>query len=107
MMSEPQVIEREDRFEVQIGDETAGFVTFRDWDNQRIFIHTEIGSQWGGRGLGSTLLKDTLDSTMTAGKRIVPVCDFVAGYVDRHEEYATSVDKVTPEVTKWLRGVNR
>src|SRR5699024_7858084 len=107
MMAEPQVIEHQDRFELQVDGDVAGSVSFRDWDNQRIFIRTEIGSEWRGRGLGSTLLKGALQSTLAAGKRIVPVCDFVAGYVDRHEEYTDYTDKVTTEVTRWLRGVKR
>src|SRR5699024_578889 len=107
MMAEPQVIEHDDRFELYVDGEIAGSVSYRDWYSQRMFIHAEIGSKWGGQGLGSTLLKGTLDSTIAAGKRIVAVCDFVAGYVDRHDEYTDSVDKVTPEITTWLRGVKR
>lgn len=103
-MSEPQVVHCDHRFEVHIDGDTAGCVTYRDWDDQRIFIHTQISPQWSGRGIGSALLKDALDATVEAGKRIVPVCDFVAGYVDRHDEYTGIVDNVTPEVTNWLRG---
>src|SRR5690625_7150745 len=101
MMAEPQVIEHQDRFELQVNGDVAGSVSFRDWDNQRIFIHTEIGSEWGGRGLGSTLLKGALQSTLAAGKRIVPVCDFVAGFGEPHEEEHGYTDDVTHEVETW------
>jgi len=37
-----------------------------------------------------------------SGKRIVPVCPYVAKYLTRHEEFNDITDPVTPEVLQWL-----
>lgn len=37
-----------------------------------------------------------------SGKRIVPVCPYVAKYLNRHEEFNDITDPVTPEVLQWL-----
>ncbi|MFD4265766.1 GNAT family N-acetyltransferase [Rhodococcus sp. NPDC058481] len=85
------------RFEVRVGAELAGFTEYVDRDNQRIFFHTEIGEQYGGRGLASRLIRDALTETVSRGKRIVPICPFVAGFLEKHDDFAADVDPVTPE----------
>ena len=45
------------RFEVRVDGELAGFTEYLDDENQRIFFHTEIGEQFGGRGLATTLIR--------------------------------------------------
>lgn len=34
--------------------------------------------------------------------RIVPVCPYVAAYLERHREFDDITDPVTPEVLRWL-----
>lgn len=84
------------RYEIRVGDAIAGFTQFVDSDDQRIFFHTEIEERFAGRGLAATLIRSALDDTIASGKRIVPICPFVAGFLDRHDEFADHVDPVTP-----------
>ncbi|MGW6379331.1 GNAT family N-acetyltransferase [Rhodococcus sp. NPDC055112] len=91
------------RYEVRLGTELAGFTEYLDRDSQRIFFHTEIGEQYGGRGLASLLIHDALAATVGRGKRIVPVCPFVAGYLEKHDDFAAEVDPVTPEALQAVR----
>lgn len=84
------------RYEIRVGDTTVGFTQFVDSGDQRIFFHTEIDERFAGRGLAGTLIRTALDDTVAHGKRIVPVCAFVAGFLDKHDDYAGSVDAVTP-----------
>lgn len=86
------------RFEIHHGQDLAGFAEYRDHGGQRIFYHTVIGEQYGGKGLGSKLIRDALADTVAAGMRIVPVCSFVAKFLDSHDDFAGSVDEVTPEI---------
>ena len=88
------------RFEVYVGDELAGFAEYVDTNDQRIFFHTEIGDDFAGRGLASTLIKFALTETRSAGKRIVPVCPFVAGYLKKHDDFADITDDVTPAASR-------
>ncbi len=52
------------RFEVRVDGELAGFTEYLDDENQRIFFHTEIGDQFAGRGLASTLIRSALTETV-------------------------------------------
>jgi predicted GNAT family acetyltransferase len=83
--------------------ELAGFTEYLDRGDQRIFFHTEIGEQYGGRGLASLLIHDALGETVGGGMRIVPVCPFVAGYLEKHDDFAASVDPVTREALQAVR----
>ncbi|MDT2008607.1 N-acetyltransferase [Rhodococcus opacus] len=85
------------RFEIHVDGQRAGLTEYLDRDNQRIFFHTEIGDEFAGRGLASALIHSALDETVRGGKRIVPICPFVAGYLKKHDDFADSVDPVTPD----------
>ncbi|GAA1080975.1 GNAT family N-acetyltransferase [Tsukamurella spumae] len=93
----------EGRYEVAVGGELAGFTVFIDHgERQRIFPHTEVFEQFGGRGLSSVLVRDALADTRAAGRHVVPVCPLVKKYVTKHPE-AADVDPVTPEILAALR----
>ncbi|MGB3230326.1 MAG: GNAT family N-acetyltransferase [Mycobacterium sp.] len=93
-----------DRFSISVDGQKAGFTEYIDHGNQRIFPHTEIDDEFGGRGLGTILVRDALEATRDAGLRIVPVCSMVAGFIDKHAEFGDHVDPVTPEVKELLAG---
>lgn len=95
---EPTVSRKSDRFEITAeSGEVAGFTQFVDTDGQRIFFHTEIGEQFGGQGLAGKVVAEALAATRDDGLRIVPVCPFVKKYVQKHDEFADIVDKVTQQ----------
>lgn len=91
------------RYEVYLGDDLAGFAEYLDHEHQRIFYHTEIGAEFGGKGLASTLIRNALGETVEAGLRIVPLCPFVQGYVEKHDDFADSVDPVTDAAADLVR----
>lgn len=92
-----------DRYDVTSAGAPAGFAEFVDRGEQRIFFHTEIGEEFGGRGLGGTLVGRALADTREAGLRIVPVCPFVAKYLKNHHEFDDLVDAVTPNALAAVR----
>ncbi|MGH3561719.1 MAG: GNAT family N-acetyltransferase [Mycobacterium sp.] len=81
----------------------AGLAAYVDTDTQRIFYDTEIDDELRGRGLATKLIAAALADTRAAGKRIVPMCSFVAAYVDRHDDYSDVVDPVTPQAHAVVR----
>ncbi len=95
-----------DRYEITSDDRLAGFTAYVDRGGQRIFFHTEIGEDFGGRGLGSVLISRALADTREAGLRIVPVCPFVKKYLESHHEVDDVVDKVTPDALAAVRERN-
>ncbi|WP_137875514.1 GNAT family N-acetyltransferase [Rhodococcus sp. Q] len=86
-----------DRYEITVGGEVAGLTQYLDHDNQRIFFHTEVDDRFAGQGLAGILVHDALAATIAAGRRIVPICPYVAKYLTKHPELADSVDPVTAE----------
>ncbi len=91
-----------DRFSIAVDGRAAGFTEFIDHDGRRIFPHTVIDKEFGGRGLATILVREALDATRAAGLRIVPVCPMVVGFVEKHPEYAEAVDPVTPDIKRLL-----
>jgi hypothetical protein len=79
------------RFEVHVDGTLAGFAAYRLADDTVTFTHTEIGDEYEGQGLGSQLASAALDAARDAGLAVVPVCEFIAGYVKGHPEYAELV----------------
>ncbi|MBM7440224.1 GNAT family N-acetyltransferase [Streptomyces sp. HB132] len=90
------------RYEIQTDEVIAGFTAYRDRDGQRVFFHTEIDDAFAGRGLASVLVQEALNHVRGEGKRIVPVCPYVAKFLERHDEFTDITDPVTPEVLQWL-----
>ncbi|MFB6877482.1 GNAT family N-acetyltransferase [Streptomyces sp. NPDC056323] len=90
------------RYEIVVDEERAGLTAYRDRDDQRVFFHTEIDDVHAGQGLAAILVEQALTDVRTSGKRIVPVCPYVAKFLTRHQEFADITDPVTPEVLTWL-----
>ncbi|SFF31887.1 GNAT family N-acetyltransferase [Streptomyces mirabilis] len=91
------------RYEIVVDGQTAGLTAYRDRDGQRVFYHTEINDAFAGRGLASLLVQQALTDARDSGKRIVPVCPYVAKFLKKHDEFADMSDPVTPEVLQWLQ----
>ena len=55
---------------------------------KRVFTHTSVDPDYEGHGVGSALARAALDDVRAHGISIVARCPFIAGYIDRHPEYA-------------------
>lgn len=95
-----EVTAEADRFAISVDGRRAGFTEYVDRDGQRIFPHTEIDDEFGGRGLGTLLVAGALEQTRDAGQRVVAVCSMVAGYIDKHPEFKDIADPVTDEIKR-------
>ncbi|MFG3322827.1 GNAT family N-acetyltransferase [Streptomyces sp. NPDC048171] len=105
--SSTTTVERADddsRYEILVGDRRAGLTAYRDLGKQRVFFHTEIDEAFAGQGLGTQLVQQALADVRASGMRIVPVCPYVAKFLERHGEFADITDPVTPDVLRWLEG---
>ncbi|TDH51863.1 GNAT family N-acetyltransferase [Mycobacterium talmoniae] len=102
-ITQPTVTTTPKQYEISVDGTRAGLAAYVDSGAQRIFYHTEIGDEFGDRGLGSQLTAAALDDTRAAGKRIVAICPFVAAYVDKHEDYDDILDPITPQAHAVVR----
>ena len=75
------------RFEMLVEGRVA-FVTYRRGDGVMMLNHAEVPPELEGRGVGSQLVKATLDAVRAEGLKVMPRCSFVAAYIRRHREYA-------------------
>jgi uncharacterized protein len=94
-------------FSIAVEGKTVGHACVADRDNQRVFYHTEVDDEFGGRGLATILVQQALAATRDDGKRIVAVCPMVADVVDKHPEFSQIADPVTPELKKWAQRLPR
>lgn len=100
-----RVVRRADadqRYEIHVDGRRAGLTAYRDRGAQRVFFHTEIDDAYAGQGLAGELVRGALDDVRASGKRIVPLCPYVAKFLKRHEEFGDITDPVTPDVPRWL-----
>jgi len=77
----------EGRFELRLGDEIAGFASYRVRGSKVSITHTEIDQRFEGQGLGSRFVQQLLDQLRADGTGLLPFCPFVRGYVARHPTY--------------------
>ncbi|PZF90628.1 GNAT family N-acetyltransferase [Micromonospora deserti] len=79
------------RFEILVDDALAGFTAYLPRGEVLVFTHTEVDPKFQNMGVGSALIRATLDQLRERGTRVVPRCPFVAAFIDRHPEYADMV----------------
>jgi Predicted acetyltransferase len=61
---------------------------------EKIYLtHTEVPQAYEGKGIGSELIRQTLEHIKEQGWTLVPLCPFVAMYLKRHPEWKTLVLK--------------
>jgi predicted GNAT family acetyltransferase len=73
------------RYEVYSDGKLAGFTQYHRTGNRVVFTHTEIDNAFSGQGLGKVLAGEALDDVVAEGGVIVPVCEFIAGYVRKSD----------------------
>ena len=79
----------ERRFEARLDGEgePVGYLTYEDAGEGVVALtHTVVAPEARGQGVGEALVGGALARLREAGTRIVPVCHFVAGYLEQHPE---------------------
>ena len=51
------------------------------------FTHTEVDESNEGRGFGSRLAAEALEDARRKHLEVVPLCPFIAHYIELHPEY--------------------
>jgi uncharacterized protein len=75
------------RYELHVGGVLAGFAEYKLQDQAVMFTHTEVLPGHEGQGIGSKLARFALDNVRQRGLQVIPVCEFIAGYIQRRPEY--------------------
>ena len=78
--------EKEDRFELSIGDHLA-FIQYKVGKSGNWYlVHTEVPEEIKNLGVGNKLVRESLNLLDTQGVKIIPSCPFVRAFIQRHEE---------------------
>ena len=84
------------RYRLMRGEQELGFVEYDPVGEQSILIkHTEVRSEFEGKGYGSELVRRTLDDVRQQGKSVIPICPYAMNFIRRHPEF---LDVVRPEM---------
>ena len=75
------------RFELD-ADGHIAFSEYKRAGGLLTIMHTEVPKEFGGKGIGSALVRGLLDIARAQGLKVKPVCPFVKAYMDKHPEYA-------------------
>jgi uncharacterized protein len=79
------------RYELRLDGKLIGIAAYRRRDGRVAFTHTEVDQSCEGRGFGGMLVAAALDEARKRGDEVVPLCPFVAHYIDKHPEYESLV----------------
>ncbi len=76
----------ESRFECDV-DGRLSVVEYEMTPDKIIFTHTEVPPELGGRGIAQKLVSTALEHAREHNLRVVPLCSYVAAYIERHPQY--------------------
>lgn len=80
------------QFEFHIG-EIVPRIEYIKVENKIYLTHTEVPKELEGKGVGSKLVKQTLQWVTKMDLTLIPLCPFVAMYIKRHPEWKKLVLK--------------
>ncbi len=76
----------EKRFEMHTEGFTA-FITYQLNGDTITLTHTEVPEELGGKGIGSEVVKRTLETIDERSLSLIVLCPFVAAYIKKHPEW--------------------
>ena len=79
------------RFEAYLDGETA-FTEYVLHNGAMVLPHTVVPPAFEGKGVGSALAKAALGYAREHSLAVKPKCPFIAGYIQKHPEWADIVD---------------
>ena len=90
----------EQRFEADLGDGSVAIAQYRLRDGKIIFTHTEVPPEHEGQGIGSALVRFSLEAARERGLKVVPRCPFFAAYIEKHPEEQDLLDPSSGEMRR-------
>ena len=76
------------RFTARVASRLAGVAAYELAEGLITFTHTVVEDDVEGQGVGSALARTALDAARERGLAVFPRCSFIAGWIDRHPDYA-------------------
>lgn len=80
------------QYEIHIDDDLAR-IEYMKAQGKIFLTHTEVPEKFEGKGIGSALVRQVLDDIRQKELALVPLCPFVAAFINRHPEYNSLISK--------------
>jgi uncharacterized protein len=80
-------VPEQSRYELRVGGKLIGLLAYHRRGDRIAFTHTEVDPSCERRGFGSLLAARGLDDARREGLTVVPLCPFIAHYIEKHPEY--------------------
>ena len=74
------------RYEGRVDGELAAIAEYIRTPELVVFTHTEVLGGHEGRGIASQVVRHALDDVGRQQLKVLPLCPFVAGWMQRHSE---------------------
>ena len=74
------------RFELEVNGSVA-YLTYAVVNDVWHLPHTIVPKEIGGKGVGTRLVKQSLDYLLQRKIKHIPICSFIVNYVAKHQEY--------------------
>lgn len=84
--------EQQQCYVLEMDGKQLGIASYQQDGERQVFTHTQVDPSLEGQGMGSKLIRESLEDARRRGNRIVPQCEFVAAYVKKHDEWRDIVD---------------
>lgn len=75
------------RFETNVDGHVA-VLNYKQDGRSITFLHTEVPQEVARRGVGSALAKAGLKYAGEQSLQVIPKCEFLASYLEKHPEFA-------------------
>jgi predicted GNAT family acetyltransferase len=79
------------RYELLLDGERIGELAYSQRNDRIAFTHTNVNPAFEGRGFGSRLAEAALADARRQGLAVVPLCPFIAWYIEQHPEHGDLV----------------
>lgn len=80
----------EQRFEARVDGQVA-VVEYQRMGDTIAYVHTGVPEALRGRGIADGLARAALEYARDERLEVLPLCPFVAGYIERHPEFRSLV----------------
>ncbi len=81
----------QERYELSVDGEVAGFSIYRLRSELIAFVHTEVDERFQGQGLADRLIRFALEDARARGLAVLPFCPFVKAFIERHTDFVDLV----------------
>lgn len=77
----------ERRYEIRVDGVLAGEVDYRERDGALDMFHTGVDRSFGGRGLGTEVVRFALTDALERGLKVYPTCPFIDSFIVHHRDF--------------------